>query len=189
MAAQQANIRLMDPRIGLLQEMLARYRSALSKALEKVPVGVREVRPADGAWSAASVIEHLASTEHAITGLVSGFLAKAEPRSDTEVFDRAQFEREIDMRFFLDRSVKVTGSQPTGLMSASQAWETLEASRRDLLAAVDRARGRRLEDLAHFHLTGRQLNGYQWLAFLALHEGRHAAQLEAIALALVGRTP
>ena len=179
----------MDPRIDLVLEMLARYRRELTRALEKVPVDVREVRPADGAWSAANVIEHLASTERAITGLVSGFLAKAEPRSDSEVFDRAQFEREIDMRFFLDRSVKVTGPQPAGLLSAKLAWETLEASRRDLLAALDRARGRRLEDLAHFHLTGRQLNGYQWLAFLALHEGRHAAQLEAMALALVGRTP
>ena len=108
----------MDPRIDLLLEMLARYRRELTRALEKVPVDVREVRPADGAWSAANVIEHLASTERAITGLVSGFLAKAEPRSDSEVFDRAQFEREIDMRFFLDRSVKVTGPQPAGLLSA-----------------------------------------------------------------------
>lgn len=33
--------------------------------------------------------------------------------------------------------------------------------------------------------TGQPLNGYQWLAFIGLHEGRHAAQLESIASSLV----
>jgi hypothetical protein len=170
----------MDPRIDVLLEMLARYRDELSKALESVPVDRREVR-VGAAWSAANVIEHLASTERSITSLISKFLAEAGPRSETDVFERAQFDRDIDVRHFLDRTVRIKGSQPSGLLSASEAWQNLKAGRRNLLGVVEGARGRRLEDFARTHPTGEDLNGYQWLAFLAVHEGRHAAQLEEIA--------
>ena len=89
------------------------------------------------------------------------------------------------MPFFLDRSRKVKGPQPTGTLSEYEAWNALEASRGELLGMLRQARGRRLEDYARAHpATGRALNGYQWLAFLALHEGRHAAQLQAIASAV-----
>ena len=173
----------MDPRIDVLLEMLARYRTGLKEALEKVPADRREVR-SGAAWSAANVIEHLASTERSVTGLVSRFLAEAAPRPDSEVFDRAQFQQDIDVRHFLDRSVRIKGSQPSGLLSAGEAWQNLKASRSSLLAVMDGARGRRLEDFARSHPIGQDLNGYQWLAFLAVHEGRHAAQLEEIARSL-----
>jgi hypothetical protein len=170
----------MDPRIDVLLEMLARYRSDLKAALETVPLDHRELR-SGAAWSAANVIEHLASTERSVASLVSRFLAEAPPRPDSEVFDRAQFDRDIDVRQFLDRTVRIKGSQPSGLLSASEAWQNLKASRGHLLGVVEQARGRRLEDLARSHPTGQDLNGYQWLAFVAVHEGRHAAQLEEIA--------
>jgi len=170
----------MDPRIDVLLEMLARYRAELSKALEKVPVDHREVR-SGAAWSAANVIEHLASTERSVTSLISRFLAEAPPRAESEPFDRAQFEQAIDVSQFLDRSVRIKGSQPSGLLSAGEAWQNLKASRLHLLSVIEGARGRRLEEFARSHPTGQDLNGYQWLAFVAVHEGRHAAQLEEIA--------
>jgi hypothetical protein len=169
-----------DPRIDVLMEMLALYRSELRWALEKVPVGRREMR-SGAAWSAANVIEHLASTERAVAGLISRFLPDAASRSVSEAFDRAQFDRDIDVRQFLDRSVRIKGSQPSGLLSADEAWKTLEGSRVHLLGVLAQARGRRLEDFARSHPTGEELNGYQWLAFVAVHEGRHAAQLDEIA--------
>jgi DinB superfamily len=174
----------MDSRIDVLLEMLTRYRTELSEALEKVPVDRREIR-SGAAWSAANVLEHLASTERAVAALISRCLAEAAPRSESDVFDRARFDQDIDVRQFLDRSVRIKGSQPSGLLSASEAWQTLEASRLNLLGVMDGARGRRLEDFARSHPTGQELNGYQWLAFLAVHEGRHAAQLEEIARSLV----
>jgi len=170
----------MDPRIDVLLEMLSRYRSELKEALEKVPVDRRELRYG-AAWSAANVIEHLASTERSVASLISRFLAEAPWRSDSEVFDRAQFDQDVDVRQFLDRSVRIKGSQPSGLLSASEAWQNLKASRLNLLGVIEGARGRRLEDFARSHPTGQDLNGYQWLAFVAVHEGRHAAQLEEIA--------
>lgn len=176
----------MDPRIDVLLVLLEQYRDELSKALESVSYGLREVRPAGGAWSAANVIEHLASTERAVTGFIAGFLASAELRSDEDAFDRTRFERDIDMPFFLDRSRRIQGSQPTGSLSGGEAWEALNASRRDLRAVLDQSRGRRLEDFTRPHpATHKPMNGYQWLAFIGLHEGRHAAQLKAIASSLI----
>ena len=175
----------MDPRIDILIKMLEQYRSQLRQALEKVPVDRREIRYG-AAWSAANVIEHLASTERAVTGLLSRFLESAPVRSDSEPFDRARFEQDVDLdvRHFLDRSVRIKGLQPSGLLSAGGAWQNLKETRRQLLAVVDRAHGLRLEDFDREHPTGQQLNGYQWLAFVAVHEGRHAAQLEEIARGL-----
>ena len=168
-----------DPRIETLKEMLAKYRGELSRALEKVPVERREVR-FGAAWSAANVIEHLASTERSVASLMGRFLEQAAPRAEDEAFDAARFAEVIDVRHFLDRSVRIKGSQPSGLLGTDEAWSNLKASRRDLLAVLDRAHGLRLEDVGREHPTGQDLNGYQWLAFVAMHEGRHAAQLEEI---------
>ena len=170
----------MDPRIDILIEMLGRYRSELSSALERVPAERREIR-VGAAWSAANVIEHLASTERAVTGLMTRFLDGATTRSESELFDRARFEQDVDVSHFLDRSVRIKGSQPSGLLSTAEAWKNLKTSRRELLAVAERARGLRLEDVGRAHPTGQDLNGYQWLAFVAVHEGRHSAQLDEIA--------
>src|SRR5262245_17987451 len=113
----------MDPRIDALLTLLNRYRNEVFNAFENVPRHLREARPADDGWSAANVLEHLASTERAVTGLISAFLAGAEVRSDREAFDRSKFEREIDMPAFLDRGRRIRGSQPTGELSGGQAWQ------------------------------------------------------------------
>ena len=43
----------------------------------------------------------------------------------------------------------------------------------------------RLEDRTHDSpITGEPMNAYQWFAFAAFHEGRHALQLEEIAAAV-----
>jgi hypothetical protein len=169
-----------DPRIDILTEMLARYRNELSRALEKVPVERREVR-FGASWSAANVLEHLASTERSVTSLMTRFLENAAPRPESEPFDSTQFAQALDVSHFLDRSVRIKGSQPSGLLGTDEAWKSLKSSRHDLLAVIDRARGLRLEDVGRAHPSGQDLNGYQWIAFVAVHEGRHAAQLEEIA--------
>jgi hypothetical protein len=82
------------------------------------------------------------------------------------------------MPAFLDRSRKIQGSQPSGKVNGETAWQELEASRRELLLALERAADRRLEALSRPHPARPDpLNGYQWIAFIGLHEARHAAQL------------
>lgn len=152
-----------------------------------MPAAARDVRPDTGIWSAANLVEHLATSERSITALVSGLVEGAEPRAEEEAFDRSAFERSISMPFILDRSRKIEGPQPSGELGAAEAWAALEASRHDLLAVLEGAAGLRLDDRTRvFPVTGDALNVYQWVAFASLHEGRHAAQLEEIAEAVAG---
>ncbi len=175
----------MDPRIDIVRELLDRHRRRLAEVFESIPADARGTRPDSGGWSPANLVEHLATSEQRITALISGMVDGAEPRDDDEDFDRAAFERSISMPFILDRSRRVEGTQPSGELGASEAWEALEASRRDLLEVLDRGQGMRLEDHTHDSpVTGEPMNAYQWLAFASLHEGRHALQLEEIAAAV-----
>lgn len=177
----------MDPRIDLVRELLSRHRARLTKVFESIPAEARDVRPGADRWSAANLVEHLATSERKITSLIAGMIDEAAPRGDDQDFDREAFERSISMPFVLDRSRKVEGEQPSGDLSASEAWDALESSRRDLLDVLERGRGMRLEDRTHESpVTGEPMNTYQWFAFTGLHEGRHSAQLEEIAEAVGG---
>lgn len=175
----------LDPRVDALSALLERHRSDLLRAVDAVPEASRDSSPSPGSWSVAQVLEHLATTERAITRLFTGWLAESAPRADGEAFDEAAFAREIDMPVFLDRSRRIEGRQPPGELNAAAAKLALADGREDLLRAIAQARGRRLEDSSRAHpATGLPLNAYQWIAFLALHEGRHAAQVAEIASAL-----
>lgn len=176
----------MDPRIDIVREVLDRHRDRLAEVFERMPAEARDVRPDGDGWSAANLVEHLATSEQKVTGLIAGMVDSAAPRDDDDKdFDRAAFERSIAMPFILDRSRKVEGMQPSGDLGASEAWEALEASRRDLLEVLERGKGMRLEDHTHDSpVTGEPMNAYQWFAFTGLHEGRHAAQLEEIVKAV-----
>lgn len=168
-----------DRRIDALKDFLTRYRNNLERAFHDVPEESRETPPATDAWSAANVIEHLAVTEKAITGMLLGFLAEAPSRPADEGFDPSDFEERIDMRGFLDRSRKIKGPQPSGERTADEAWDDLNSSREGLFAALEQARGKNLDGFTHPHpLTGAPLDAYQWVGFVGVHEGRHAAQLE-----------
>lgn len=170
----------MDPRVTHLEALLARFRADLEEAYRALSEPQRSRRPSDGGWSADQVIEHLAETEESILRLLTGFVSRSEVRTDAE-FDPDQFAQMLDMPFFLDRSRRVEGRQPRGALDAAEAWESLTQSRAGVLALLKQAEGRRLEDSAYPHpATGHDLNGYQWVAFLALHEGRHADQIRSV---------
>lgn len=171
----------MDPRTAHLVSHLDRYRSDLARAYNETPEHRRGEPPADGGWSVDQVVEHLAETERSVLKLLSHLLDQAGPRGD-EVFDEEQFSDMLDLPFVLDRSQRIEGREPRGGLDAAAAWEALAQSRRSVLKLLDDADGMRLEDPTYPHpATGEALNGYQWIAFLALHEGRHTAQIrEAI---------
>jgi hypothetical protein len=177
---------LTDPRIERLERHLEDRRSELATAVAAVPAARRGVVPRAGGWSVAMLLEHLAQTERAVAGLLSKLLANAGSRGD-ETFDATAFERHIDMPAFLDRTRKLKLAQPSGSLTADEAWTTLEQTRAELLGVLRRAEGRRLETTSFEHPSGRSLDGYQWIAFVGLHEARHAAQIREIQERLEGR--
>ena len=172
---------MIDPRIEMLESALEARRAELSRAFHATSAASRDVVPSEGGWSVAMVIEHLAQTEGAIAKVLSATIGNVEGRSLSEPFDAEAFSRYLEMPAFVDRTRKLRGSQPTGQMTSGAAWEALEASRRALREVLGRGVGLRLEDLRREHPTGVVLDGYQWIAFVGLHETRHAAQIAEIA--------
>jgi len=102
-------------------------------------------------------------------------------------FDASVFSRHLEMPAFLDRSRKLKLSQPSGSVSADEAWDALRSSRRALFDALDGSAGLRLEDFSREHPAGGTLDGHQWVAFVGLHESRHAAQVAEIQSQLLRR--
>jgi hypothetical protein len=170
----------MDPRLRLLRSALDAQREALASAYEATPPELRDQRPAEGRWSVANVLEHLVQTERAVTGLLTGLIQRAEPRPADEPFPEDAFRRHVEMSEFLDRTRTFQGPQPTGEMSATEAWAELGRTRGELIAAVERGAGLRLEDHAYSHPFAGNLDLYQWIAFVGLHEARHAEQVREI---------
>ena len=169
-----------DPRIEMLESALEARRAHLSAAFHATSPGSREVVPLEGGWSVAMVLEHLGQTEGAVARVLSSTIGSVERRSPSEPFEAEAFSMHLEMPAFVDRTRKLKGSQPNGQMSATQAWDALEASRGALREVLGRSVGLRLEDLRREHPAGTVLDGYQWIAFVGLHETRHAAQIAEI---------
>ncbi len=177
----------MDPRIASLKSILAVHRDDLADAFAEAPADMREVAPDANTWSVARVLEHLTLTERSITKLLAGYASGAPRRAPNATFSEEAFARDLDLAFATDRTRRVKGSQPPGEMTAEQAWSALAESRRALLNQLDQAAGLELEGFSRPHpATQQALDAYQWIAFLALHEARHAAQIREIVARLGG---
>src|ERR1700733_2634954 len=61
----------LQPRIRELIDYLEEHRRAFRDAIASVPEKLREVKPADGSWSVAEVVEHFSMIEQRIAMLVS----------------------------------------------------------------------------------------------------------------------
>jgi hypothetical protein len=171
---------LMDPRLPLLRSALDAQREALASAYEATPPELRDARSAEDRWSVAEVLEHLAQTERGVARLLTELIARAAPRPADEPFSERVFLHHVEMPEFLDRTRRFRGTQPTGEMSATDAWTELGRTRLDLIEAVERGAGLRLEDHAYPHPFVGDLDLYQWIAFVGLHEVRHAEQIRGM---------
>ncbi|MBX6364365.1 MAG: DinB family protein [Gemmatimonadetes bacterium] len=171
-----------------LLRLLDSTRAELRRAVEAVPAARRRERPAEGRWSVAEVVEHVAGVERRIVeDVVAPRLEElraagtpAGPGSGP-VVDPALLER------LLDRSRRLTASasaQPTGAVDVEAslaALETVRAALRDAIVATD---GLALAEVVLPHPVFGPLNLCGWITFLAGHEARHTAQIREVAAAL-----
>ncbi len=83
----------------------------------------------------------------------------------------------------LDRAVVTVPPAVRDTPPEANGWSV--AGVLEHLVGTERADGRMLEATQRPHpITGTVLDGYQWVAFVALHEGRHARQIEEIGSSL-----
>ena len=174
-----------DPRLVALLGALDAARRELAAALERVPPDQRDRAPALDAWSVAQLLEHLALVEERSIAAFEPVAATAPAREPhDEVADDAH---RFDDAPLLDRTVRLTAPElvrPVSGATAAEAWARLARTRERSEAIVRAADGRALERTTLKHPRFGTLNGYQFVAVLAAHERRHAAQLREIGDAL-----
>lgn len=168
----------MDPRLDEIQHRLEAARADLLASLDAIPVSDWQRRAADGRWSVAEVLDHLALVERRILQLLAAGGVNV-PDPDAPPAGHAE-PHTIDTAILLDRRTRVDAPdtfRPRLSPEPAAALEQLARVRLETLAFVRIADAERLVNLRHPHFAIGVLNGLQWLDFIGGHERRHTAQI------------
>ena len=172
------------PRIQELLDYLELHSREVREAVASVPAKLREIKPGDGGWSVAEVVEHLALIEKRVALLLTRQVAAARASGvgpDTETSSVvANFANPDGV---VDRTRKIVSPEPvrpTGALDTESAQQALDQSRAAIASALREANGVSLENLVQSHPVFGPLNMYHWIVATALHEDRHAAQIREI---------
>ena len=173
----------MHPRIQELLDYNAEQRLALERALDAVPLALRDVPSVHNSWSTAGIIEHLAIVSGRVAKLINVRVAEARASGLALETCTDPILPTLDLGRVLDRSMRVEAPpmiHPTGL-SADAAWASLQAATVPFREAVMNADGLALANITHPHPLFGPLTMYEWIAFVGGHEARHAAQIVELA--------
>ena len=178
----------MHARLAEIVEYLDGSRTALLDAVNEVPPDRRDVRPAEGVWSVAEVLDHLYMTEAGSAKLLarrllrakeSGLAAERETSSLLSCLDSHQIDRPVR------KLVAPEIVRPRPDVRAEAALADLIAVREALLDTMREADGYDLTLVTATHPVLGEINMYQWAVFLGKHEARHVAQIQATRDALL----
>ncbi len=177
------SITAMHPRTSELLAHLEKCRAELRAAVDAMPSARRDQAPAADRWSVAQVLEHLAHTESQVTALLARGLRRLEREGLRPASDASPVLPTIDTSRLLDRTRKVTAPEPVrpknGLTS-DQAWQALGDSRRELENTLRAGDGIDVGSIKAPHPALGDIDFHQWIAFVGLHERRHAAQIREL---------
>lgn len=179
-----------SPSLATLRAALAADRARLRAAVDTIPVDARQTRPSPERWSVAEVLEHISLVEGRVAMLL-GALVPDAPRLEAGVTGTATV---LDRTGLRNRSTRINAPaaiQPTGSLSASEAWAALEKTRQQLLVVIDRIEAEHvdLSKVSRAHPVLGPLDGYQWIEATGGHEERHTVQIVEIGAALAGAPP
>jgi hypothetical protein len=180
----------LHPRIRELIDYLEVHRRQLHDAVASVPEKLREIRPADNAWSVAEVMEHVSLIEQRIAMLVTKHAGAAraggvgpDPETSSVVASYVNPARVVDRT---DKIVAPQPVQPGGALDSAAGTRALEASHAALVSSLRAANGVSLTNSMQTHPVLGPLNIYHWIVATALHDDRHAAQIREIGTTLGG---
>lgn len=177
----------MHPRTREVLEHLDTYHTELVRAVEAIPASLREREPAEGRWSVAAVLEHLAIVDEAIAGRLTNTLAVAREAGLSHESDDDSILRRLDINMILDRGKPRSASaqsQPRRSVGAAEALAHYERAYAQVCDLVREYDGLALGSVTAPHPALGDIDIYQWLLFLGAHEGRHADQIREIGEAL-----
>jgi hypothetical protein len=177
----------MHPRTVELLDFLDAQRTVLRTAVDSVPSALRERRPAEGRWSVAEIIEHLAIVEKRVAARIAASIGEARGLGLGAETSHAPILPTVDVPAIVNRGRKITAPEairPTATLTTDDAWRALEASGAIVRGVLSDADGLAIGMLAMPHPVLGTASLYQWFVFIGAHEARHAAQIAEVGEAL-----
>ena len=135
--------------------------------------------PADGGWSAAEVLDHIAIAERSLVRA----LHKHEKGEPTRVPKVAWLYRlPISPAFWKIRfkAPRLVRPRPRAEVKPAEVLEGLRTSRAGLLAIADRMGEEDFARMVFPHFLLGRFTGLTWFRFIGRHETRHLAQLRRV---------
>lgn len=169
----------MHPRTKELLTYFDTHRAVLKSAFDSIPVERRHQKPEPGRWSTANVVEHLAIVEGRMAGILLGRINEERAAGLVGETSSTPMLPTLDVARVTDRTTRVQAPDfaiPSGL-DAAAAWTQLEVSTAALRAMLLSGDGLALANVIQPHSRLGPMSVYHWIAFLAAHESRHAAQI------------
>lgn len=174
----------MHPRTTELLAHLDATRGELLAALDAAPSQLYAKKPGPDAWSVAEIFEHLAIVEARLGELLGAALAKATAAGPLPAdIETSSILATLDGERIRDREQRLaarTNVQPSGSVTVAVSLAALDRSRGALRALTLAADGLDTRSVCAPHPYFGELTLHQWIAFLGLHEARHAAQVRAV---------
>lgn len=173
------------PRAREVFDYLITAHVHLEDSVGTVPEAARDTRRSPDRWSVAEVLEHLATVNDSIATLLDKRVAAGREAGLGPDPETTSILWTLDVARLLDRRERMEAPPrivPTGGLSSVAAWNALELADSTLRRAIVAADGLALATITHPHRFLGPLNLYQWVAFAAAHEFRHAAQIREMAV-------
>jgi hypothetical protein len=172
------------PRISELLAYVAEQTAILRAAYDAVPAERRAIRPEAGRWSPAEVIHHLAIVERRLAQRVATLVEQARalpPETET-----SSVLNTPGVKMALDRTRRIVANEANEPRDTDPArvWDDLMDARRTFEQVVLSGDGLALGGVSLPHPALGGFNGYDWIAFVGSHVGRHADQIREMTPAL-----
>ena len=173
----------LHPRIKEVHDYLVSANMHLHDAVEPIPVELRDTPPGPDRWSVAHVLEHLAIVETRIAQLIVKRTAEGRAAGVGAEREETTTLWTLDVMRILDRRQQIEAPEtvrPTKGLKSADAMTALAAAQTEVRAAMIAANGLALGEIVAPNRVFGPLNLYQWGAFAAAHEMRHALQIREI---------
>ena len=179
-----------EPRLARARARLTRDRASYLALLDGSPPEATRRTSSGGGWSALEILEHLARTEHGV-GVVLRAAVSGQPlpeRVGTQAPRRVKLPwrwRLVLLSRGIGRATSPRALTPQPGRSAPEVRAMADKARQDLVTLLAHPDAARLAQLRYPHPFLGDLDGIEWIEFLAAHEERHLSQARATLARLV----
>ena len=163
-------------------EAIDKTRNELKQRVSSLTEEQKNSRSGENGWSVSEIVEHLATVESGVVRIAAKLLAKAEAdgvKSDGTLNPPVSFVEQT--KSIENRKLQAPERiHPQGAQSLSESLAKLDENRRALSEMRSRIEAVDSTATAFPHPFFGNLNLYEWLAMVGMHEARHLQQIEVI---------